>query len=397
MTRYAYLCLVVAILAVSVAALAGEPLPTVERMPKKLIEYGWDVPTPDYIRAHIREMETLPFDGLIFRLKAGDNVLDPKPFDEAKYAEDFDNAANIAWEKFTDNFVRMLVSSDQDWFDDAQWQAIDRNIRIVAKAAKIAKCPGICFDPEPYGVNPWDYKNLPQKGSRSFAEYQAKVRERGAQFVRAIQAELPNPKILTFYLMGMWKGRGISGPMAPEKRMESLAGESYALYPAFVNGMVDGADKGTVIIDGNEHAYYYTDQSEYLAAYHYVFQSAGYLIDPGIWTKYRNTIQSGQALYVDYYFNLRSMRDPSVFLAPEDCPKWFEHNVYQALNTTDEYVWCYSEHMDWWKGPIPPGAVAAIASAREKVQNRKPLGFDLKPIIEPALEKRKKEKEAAGK
>ena len=35
---------------------------------KKLIEYGWDVPQPAYIRANIREMEKKPFDGLIFRL-----------------------------------------------------------------------------------------------------------------------------------------------------------------------------------------------------------------------------------------------------------------------------------------------------------------------------------------
>lgn len=386
MTRFV---LTLAVLAVSVSALAAEPLPTIDRINKKLIEYGWDVPTPDFIRANIREMEKLPFDGLIFRLKAGDNVLDPTPYDEAKYAEDFDNATNIAWEKFTDNFVRMLVASDQDWFDDSQWQAIEHNIRIVAKAARLAKCAGICFDPEPYGTNPWDYKKLIHKDDKSFAEYQAKVRERGSQFVRAIQSELPNPKILTFYLLGMWKGRHLCGPLPPEQRMKELSEEDYALYPAFISGMFDAAGNNTVIIDGNEHAYYYTDVSEYLAAYHFVYQEAGYLVDPGLWSKYRTCVQSGQALYLDYYFNLRVMKDPGAFLTPEERPRWFEHNIYNALNTADEYVWCYSEHMDWWKGNVPPGAIEAINSARQKIQNREPLGFDLKPIIGPALEKQK--------
>jgi len=390
MTRFVRLTLLTAIVAASLPTFAAEPLPTIERIDKKLIEYGWDVPTPDFIRANIREMEKLPFDGLIFRLKAGDNVLEPVPWDEAKYAEDFDNVANIAWEKFSDNFVRMLVASDQDWFDDAQWQAIEHNIKIVAKAAKLAKCAGICFDPEPYGTNPWEFQKVLHKDTKSFAEYQAKVRERGNQFIRALQSEFPNPKIITFYLMGMWQGSGVCGPLAPEERMKALSGESYALYPAFINGMVEAAGESTVIIDGNENSYYYTDISQYLAAYQFVYQGARYLLDPSLWAKYRTTIQSGQALYLDYYFGLREFKDPGMFMTPEERPKWFEHNVYHGLNTADEYVWCYSEHMNWWTGTVPPGAIEAAASAREKVRNRAPLGFEIKPILD-AAEKQKQE------
>ena len=392
MVRFACPALFLSLLAACSAAAAAEPLPTVERMDKKLIEYGWDVPTPDYIRANIREMEKLPFDGLIFRLKAGDNVLDPTPWDAARHAEDFDNAAHIAWGRFTDNFVRMLVSSEQDWFDDGQWQAIERNIRIVAKAGRLARCAGVCFDPEPYGTNPWEYRKLAHADTKTFAEYQAKVRERGGQFVRAIEAEFPNPKLLTFYLFGMWKGRYLCGALAPAERMENLSGESYALYPAFINGMLAAAGPNTVLTDGNEHSYYYTDAADYLAAYHFARQGALYLVDPALWAKYRTCVQSGQALYLDYYFGLRETKDPGTFLTPEDRAKWFEHNVYHALSVSDEYVWCYSEHMDWWKGPVPPGAAEAIRSARETLRNRDPLGFDLKPIIGPALEKHRQEK-----
>jgi len=43
-----------------------------------------------------------------------------------------------------------------------------------------------------------------------------------------------------------------------------------------------------------------------------------------------------------------------------------EHNVYHALRTTDEYVWFYSEHMNWWKTPsnIPAGLEDTIRRAR---------------------------------
>ena len=90
--------IVVAAIAVSVSAWAGEPVNGPSILEKKLIEYGWDVPTPDVIRANIREMEKRPFDGLVFKLKGGGNVLDPKPMDAAQFAEDYDNVANIAWE-----------------------------------------------------------------------------------------------------------------------------------------------------------------------------------------------------------------------------------------------------------------------------------------------------------
>ena len=90
-------------LVITIAAWCGEPVNGPEIVEKKLIEYGWDVPTPDYIRANIREMEKKPFDGLVFKLKGGGTVLDPKPMDAAQFAEDYENVSNIPWETFTIN------------------------------------------------------------------------------------------------------------------------------------------------------------------------------------------------------------------------------------------------------------------------------------------------------
>jgi len=52
-------------------------------MPKKMIEYGWDVPTRS-TSAHLREMEHRPFQGLIFKLRGSGNVLVPKAETEAR-------------------------------------------------------------------------------------------------------------------------------------------------------------------------------------------------------------------------------------------------------------------------------------------------------------------------
>ncbi|HQN01713.1 MAG TPA: hypothetical protein PLL36_11580, partial [Candidatus Hydrogenedentes bacterium] len=69
-------------------------------------------------------------------------------------------------------------------------------------------------------------------------------------------------------------------------------------------------------------------------------------------------------------------------------PKWFEHNVYYALKTTDRYAWCYSERMNWWKGQdVPPGAEEAVRSARDKLSKGESLGFDLAPIVAEAKQR----------
>ncbi|MBM4050303.1 MAG: hypothetical protein FJ279_34845, partial [Planctomycetes bacterium] len=143
---------------------------------KKLIEYGWDVPYPDFVRQNIREMEKLPFEGLIFRLPKGTNVFTRDKWDEAQFAQVMDDCKNIQWQKFTDNFVSVLAASTMDWFSDADWEAVRHNLGIVAKAAALARCRGLCFDAEPYGNNPWSYSNQARSKDKSFAEYEAKAR-----------------------------------------------------------------------------------------------------------------------------------------------------------------------------------------------------------------------------
>lgn len=79
--------------------------------------------------------------------------------------------------------------------------------------------------------------------------------------------------------------------------------------------------------------------------------------------------------------------------------KFFEHNVYYALTTSDEYVWCYSERMNWWLPPeklkkdriLPLGVEQALISARQKHEQGKPLGYDIKDIVEAARKKRNKD------
>ncbi|MCE5216729.1 hypothetical protein LLH03_06815, partial [bacterium] len=63
MTRLAVVALLLCLLA-AVLVLPASAQP----MPKKLIEYGWDVPAPSFVAQNLREMEKRPFEGLIFRV-----------------------------------------------------------------------------------------------------------------------------------------------------------------------------------------------------------------------------------------------------------------------------------------------------------------------------------------
>lgn len=357
---------------------------------KKLIEYGWDVPTPAFIHEHIGEMTQRPFDGLIFKLEGGGKVLEPTAWTEAQFQADYTHLEQIDWGTFTDNFVIMWAASDQDWFDDAHWQAIENNVGLVAKAARLARCKGICFDAEPYGTDPWQYQEALHHDTKSFAEYEAKVRERGAQFLRAVARELPDPQILTFFVLSFH--RGLCVPMNPEMRGERLVKDHYGLLPAFWEGILDAATPGTALIDGNEGAYYYTDNREYFQAYHTMSESARYLVSPELWPAYKAHVDVGQALYVDQYFGLRAEKVLGHYMTPEEQPRWFEHNVYWSLYTTDRYVWCYSERMNWWTNTdVPRGAEEAIRSARAKLDEGRPLGFDLAPLVAAAHERQQAE------
>ncbi len=364
---------------------------------KKIVEYGWDVPTPAFIAEHIRDMEKRPFDGLLFRLKANGMVLEPTPINEADLAEDLEAVDKIRWEKFTDNFVMMYAASTQDWFNDDHWKAIEHNTELVTRVARRAGCVGVCFDAEPYGTNPWAYRDAPHRDTKTYADYKAIVRKRGEQFVRAIEREFPDATILTFFHASIY--RKFCRPMPENVRKEELEKTTYALLPAFVEGMLQGSQTDIRIVDGNEGAYYYTNSLEYFNLYHAVTQRARYLIPPDVWPAYYAKVRMGQALYIDQYYGMRKTEKTlGNYMTPEEQAKWFEHNIYWALYTTDRYVWCYSERMNWWTDTgVPPGAEEAIRNARAAIEAGEPLSFDLAPIIETAEAKNKEDKKNTGK
>ena len=351
---------------------------------KKLLEYGWDVPYPTYVRDNIREMEKRPFDGVIMRL-AGEgrgNIFMGGRWDEADFAEDFAALAAIDWgERFTDNFIMIYAASEMDWFSDEDWDNVLANVRIMTHAARLGRCH-LAFDAEPYGKNPWSYEGQVHAGEKSFEEYSEIIRQRGRQFMQAIQADLPDTVVHTLFSYSYLAH--IAQEPNLQNRKEQLKQHSYGLYVAFLNGMLDVMGPGVVITDGNEASYYYTSSEDFYRAYHTMRQGVLPLIPRENVDTFLLQTQAAQALYMDYVFKRVPWGGiPAQFLSHDEQVKWFEHNTYWALKTTDEYVWLYSEKMNWWTGrDIPEGMEEAMVRAREDIREGRPCGVDLKQVMQ---------------
>ena len=301
----------------------------VQKLPKKLIEFGWDIPTTAFVKQNIQQIEKHPFDGIVVNLKGAKNVFLHKPYDLKDFTQDFESLQTTNFAKFKDNFVLMWATTEEgwDWFSESDWQATEQNIRLFAKAARAGKFVGIAFDPEPYGVNPWIYAKLSSAKDKSFEEYWQQVRKRGAQFMQVLQQELPGVKVLSLFQLSYLSD--FLDEQEPKEQMRQLSTAQYGLLAPFFNGMLDAAQAKTRLIDGNEHSYYYAEQQQFLDAYKLIKERLLTFINENNRKKYARQVQVGHALYIDHLFALgkpqESMLNLSYYLTPQQRQKWLEH------------------------------------------------------------------------
>ena len=172
---------------------------------KKLIDFGWHSPTPEYLQGNLARIEKLPFDGVSIKLPddaGGGYVFDLKKGAAVK-AEARNRQAKLLMalpksKTLTHNFLTVHGTSTLDWFSDSDWRKAETQLRWVAQLAAQARLAGIVWDAEPYNDFPcWSYARQPQKDKYSFADYYKIVRQRGAQFIKALQEEFPGLTVLS--------------------------------------------------------------------------------------------------------------------------------------------------------------------------------------------------------
>ncbi len=353
---------------------------------KKLIHAGYPSEV-SHIRRHIDRMNALPFDGTILIIHELDSLFNyERKLSRDEVQSKFDDLAATPWGRLTHNFLKLNVElhADIDWFDDAQWEVVEHNLALAMEAVVVAGAEGIIFDPEQYSHRLWMYEKAAHHATKSFDAYFAQLRKRGAQWMRAVQRAKPDVTILHYYLLTAFAGYFGDRPTPGGDTRDLLPEHSYGLYLGFINGMLDVIGPEVTLVDGNESAYYYGGRAAYDNAYVKIRQERRYLIDPTNREKYDRQVQVGSALYIQGTMGMRnySIQALGAFLDPAQRLQLMEHRAYQALRTTDAYVWCYSDsrNISWWNGHVPDGLGDALRSAQAKIAAGVPLGFSEAPF-----------------
>jgi Bacterial Ig domain len=361
---------------------------------RKLIEIGWDIPGAVFVRDHISAMEQKPFNGVVISIKEvgigsdgyprNQNV--PWAFDTRAWTQSemkLDVLSAIQWRKFTDNFIWVLGTNyaGMDWFNDSHWNTVQANMHLLGKAIVAGKLKGIFFDPEIYSsdANPWGYSSSRYPG-KSFATVEAKVRQRASQLIQALQSEKSD---LTFFSMMM------SDLIhdAYDNNNGNYFKDDYALLKAFLEGLLDGANSTVRFVEGNEGAYYWDETTKFNIGFDWIGWILGQLSSSRK-SKWQNQTTIANAMYPDMVLGHLTPGPTTPFLpdyysqlSQTDFQKWWEHNVYHSFATSDNYVWMWTEGMDWWEtissGSVFSGLEQGLSTSRSKVQNSQALGFDM--------------------
>jgi len=322
---------------------------------KKFIELGWDIPDTAFLRAHGQEMEQEgPFDGVIFRVEAktpaGKNVStqsgwNREPWSRGWFGSALADLKACRLTRYTQNFVLFNATPRIiPWDDEEGWRVLADKLRICAWLAREGGAKGIAPDFEPYGENQWKWDPA---GGRTFAATAALARQRGAQCIRGVAAEMPDAVLLTLFLNSVVLSAGRS-----DDPSAILAREHYGLLPAFLDGLLDAAPPAMVIVDGCENGYYLDSVEAYQRAALDMRSWTGpaiKLVTPENRPNYRRQVQAGFGFYLDMFVN-----EPghSYYRPPLDGSrlKRLARNLRAARDATDEYVWIYGEQSRWWSG-----------------------------------------------
>ncbi len=356
-----------------------------------LIQWGQVTPDTKLMRQHVDHWESyLPFDGVVIPVNqqryagrygsTSANILSPEHWplqatlfggeraDMADYQHAIDDLKATKFRKFKHNFVLIScfprMGFAMDWFDEDQWQAALHNVRILARVAKRGGCVGLWFDVEQYGkAAMWYHKPLVEAfpdRPKDPAVWRAMIRRRGNEFIKTINEEFPGCKfglaygtcIVHWGMTGAYDPQKLAVAVPPPPDQRKFHEHGYGMLAHFVDGLIEGADKDTEIIDGFEMSYYYKTPEAFAVAQPVVKEHCkAYSAIPELYAK---RIKLALGLYVT-----RGLDDPT---RTDDAftPEQVAASTGYAMKETDRYVWIWNERHNFWiKGgpdskPLPP-------------------------------------------
>ena len=228
-----------------------------------------------------------------------------------------------------------------DWRDDASWATVRENMRLCARFAKESGCVGLCIDHEDYPKQR-QFDRLPN--DPPMAELEGLVRRRGREIFEAVYEEFPEAKLFFFWFMTE-HARSLNGAADPLQAVR----DANLLWAFFANGILDAMPPTGRIYDGNECSYEYkSEYQEYLIQANATRQMDGFAY-PENRTKYRAQVSPSSAIYLDMYCQTNSAKQ---WYRPPFAGSrlgMFRRDLKQALDSSDEYVWTWSEKSPYVK------------------------------------------------
>ncbi|MEO5891600.1 MAG: hypothetical protein ABIQ31_15220 [Ferruginibacter sp.] len=324
-----------------------------------IIGFGWDYPDVNQLSKRIDSMQNTPFDGVCFSLQRDivevfDTVLQKDAYFK------FDQLSSLKWGKYTNNFifVRGYSKTGGNWFDDKAWLAITANMNNLSKAMLVSKSKGILFDPEYYYenkfYNPWTY-NKTQYPNLSFEEVQDKVRERGKQYITALQKYTVDFSFLSIWLTSL---------IVEDKRLGPLEGIRQALLLSFIEGILLAKNKKVKVIDGDEFAYWYSKPSQFVESVDFLKKNTVELMRSAKGKKLAKDIQLAQPVFYDGIL----ARHVSFERGVQSVDKWHwlkENLKYAIATSTSNMIWFYYERVNWWTDKVNDTLVNILQNTKD--------------------------------
>ncbi len=280
---------------------------------------------------------------------------------------------SVHWGTLSDNFLNCTLIDGArgrftpDLSNDQDWAIVEHNAAMAARLCREAHLQGFWLDTEQYGNYRWRTKSgvpefetdRPPNLKFPFGkDSPALLRRRGAQWIKAVQAQLPAVKIIVTFA---WSPDAVG--------YEPLQGSI-----PFLDGVLDAIEHPGQLIHGYENTFYYGqgpgtlnaandgkpagfagDRGRYEAARAWMREWRSLSGNP---PKYDQFVKTGMAAWIE--------DDPwSLYPGwPSGTKTSFWANLPLALASSDEYVWIWSEHTHYGQTPaagINP-FLAAIAN-----------------------------------
>jgi hypothetical protein len=346
---------------------------------KKLIYYGWGSPDTAYLKEHLADNERGPFDGvgLVVAIDRGKpvrgddttpnrlgwNLWGPRAFKLEDFRPAIEDLRAAKSAKLTDNFLAAAIcsrgqDSGFDWFDDKRWETVKQNWRVFATIAKQGGCKGLLIDPEHYSVYFFRHDEMRVRNDKPFAEYAAKVRQRGRELM-TVTREAFGDDVVILCLFGhslLWHNVRDKDNAKAVKPLELT---DYGLYAPFLDGMLEATAPATRIVDGYEFAYGFEDHVNFERAREEIRHKAALVSEQR--ERYEKQVEVGFGVWID---NGQKWNQTN-FKANHFSPEALEAALRSALDVTDRYVWLYSEKPEFFPlRHVPPPYLNAIERSK---------------------------------